>query len=172
MLPPLGQIGVRDEVTSHPDENILIAVCSLQRELAGKATCENERSWRPDVTDEIGAPFRFLDDISESVRPPLNDVDIREIRVPGGGVFNDSGESRNGILHTHFLERVERAEAQRCALRADRVDNGIKNLRKEADTVLYAATVVVRALVCVGLEELVEKISVGAVDFDAYIQVI
>ena len=66
------------------------------------------------------------------------------------------------------MVRRPRAEADRGAARADGVDDGLEDVEREARAVCDGAAVRVRALVRVGLDELVDEVPVRAVDLDTY----
>lgn len=92
----------------------------------------------------------------------LDGVDVGEVRVTLAELGDQVGERLldvREVRHLHPLEGRVGREADADAVGADCIADGLGDLEREARAVLERAAVLVRALVRVGLEELVEEVA-------------
>ena len=76
------------------------------------------------------------------------------------------GEQRAGIAVAHVVTIAARRQVQAHAIRAPDAGHGIGDLLQETHAVLDRSAILVGAPVAAVLQELVDQITVGAVDFD------
>ncbi len=114
----------------------------------------------------------------------LDDMKVRQLGKFFRQTLNQVGESRDGILHTHVFETQCQialregcdmltvavrpgAEAYGRLLDANGLADGLNEFEREPRTVLDGAAILVRAVVRDVLDELVDEISVRAMQLDA-----
>ena len=161
------QIRIADKIPPKNDRHFFVAVLLVHRpdgRIGFEATRNQDRAGLvPGLDGEVD----FLGglDVGVAGDAGLDNVEVGEFE--GFEVLNVVRELGDGVGHFHALEGAEGGEADADFVSADGGDDGLGDFEAEARAVGDAAAVAVSAVVAGVLEELVDQVAVGGMDFDA-----
>ena len=113
-----------------------------------------------------GDTYRLVLRPRRTQRHRADNMNVRQVRVALLQLVDEVRELRHRVLHAHVLEQRPRAEPDRRLRLPHGRDDGVDDLEREPRAVLDRAAVLVRALVRVVLQELVDEVPVRAVHLD------
>ena len=98
------------------------------------------------------------------------EIAAHEVQVGDAAAVQLGGDIRgegDGIFVLHEIVAVQRRDAHADVVGSPNADDGIRDLEEQPGAVGQRAAVGTRAAVAAAAQEFIEKITVGAVDFDA-----
>jgi len=90
-------------------------------------------------------------------------VNVSEVRVRVTDAFDEGGESREWVLHTHALEFRPWANADSSPFRPNGLHDPVDHLQREAHTIVYRSSIFICPFICHRLQKLVREVAIGCV---------
>lgn len=147
---------IRDEVPTERDDDLLAVIGSflrcLNRSGGSISAREDQRTRLPDCMSPVQVAIAAV-----PVQSRLDEVKVRQLALLE--LFNELRERRNWVLLLHALEATPWTETDTGVFCANGGNGGVDYAQGESKAVLDAAAVLVCAVVCNILNELIDEVS-------------